>query len=104
MNPVVKLLALLLTTALLSVFGIVRAGEEPRPDDSANATRDNYPAIRTLDFALGRKGIVSIELRDDYNCPKPIQTHGLTLAKPEELPIDLATVLKLAGCDNLDFR
>jgi hypothetical protein len=61
-----------------------------------------YPTIKFLDFALDRR--LAGQLRDDYYCPQPINVAGLTLTKPEELPIDLPTVLKLAGCDNLDYR
>lgn len=68
----------------------------------SSATAERYPTLRVLDFTVCRR--IGVELQDDYNCPQPLNVNGVSLSKPEELPIDLPTVLKLAGCDNLDFR
>ncbi len=97
MSRLVKLVVLLLIVLSARCAKPAEA-EEPHPATNAS----QYPTIKILDFALdGRR--LAIDLGDDYNCPQTL-AGGLTLNKPVELPIDLPTVLKLAGCDNLDIR
>ncbi|HLX65056.1 MAG TPA: TolC family protein, partial [Planctomycetota bacterium] len=70
---------------------------EPARTDSAH-----YPTIKILDFAVSRR-CLAIDLTEDLCSKQPLQS-GLTLPKPTELPIDLPTVLRLAGCDNLEVH
>ena len=97
MSRLVKLVVLLMIVLSAQCAKPAEA-EEPHP--ATNATQ--YPTIKILDFALDRK-CEPIDLRDDYNCPQTLAS-GLTLNKPVELPIDLPTVLKLAGARNLDLQ
>lgn len=93
------------------VFGNFATAEETAPVGTptssvpvaATAPPPNYPTIQLLDFALNRK--LSVEMGSCSQCGgELLPAQDMTLSKPMELPIDLPTVFRLAGCDSLDVR
>lgn len=101
--PQIKKILLLAALAFLNLKA--RPEEAPqKPAEGASNTASSaaYPALKILDFALDHRRL-SVDLGDDYNCPRPLPG-GLTLPQSVELPIDLPTVLRLAGCDNLEVQ
>jgi outer membrane protein TolC len=76
--------------------------EEAAPAVNEPAAPRSFPALQHLEFALDRK---YADPHEDEQCGgAPLVVNGVSLSKPQELPIDLPTVMRLAGCDNLDVR
>ena len=68
-----KLTTCLIAAALLLAHDLRAETSPPVPDDPTA----HYPSIKMVDFALDHK--FGSELRDDYNCPQPLNANGATL-------------------------